>query len=233
MLTTARPIPFSSRMNGQNARMNSSVGFTTISAVASDRSSAMVFGASSPSTMCSAVTMANAIATAILCAGCLGDLRRQERERRLHQAGQGRLADPAQPEAGHRDPELGRGNVAVGIDHRPAHRARAPVPLGDHLIDAGLADRDDRELRGDEEPVGEDQRQDRRETPQNSCERVLHGVTLAARGEISPCVGHQVPGRQAADDDRRGPDGTSPAGARRVPRSGRSSTVQVCRNVTL
>ena len=55
-------------MNGQNTRMKSSVGWTTSSAVASDFSSAMVFGASSPSTMCRAVTMANAMATAMLCA---------------------------------------------------------------------------------------------------------------------------------------------------------------------
>ena len=68
MLTTARPMPFSSRMNGQKAFMKSSVGLTTHSAVASARSSAMVFGASSPSTMCRAVMMANAIATAMLCA---------------------------------------------------------------------------------------------------------------------------------------------------------------------
>jgi hypothetical protein len=53
-------------MNGQSARMKSSVGLTTRSAVFSERSSATVFGASSPSTMCSAVTIANAIATAML-----------------------------------------------------------------------------------------------------------------------------------------------------------------------
>ena len=55
-------------MNGQNARMKSSVGFTMRSAVVSARCSAMVFGVSSPSVMCSAVISANAIATARLCA---------------------------------------------------------------------------------------------------------------------------------------------------------------------
>ena len=48
--------------------MKISVGLTTHSAVASDRSSAMVFGASSPSTMCSAVMIANEMATLMLCA---------------------------------------------------------------------------------------------------------------------------------------------------------------------
>src|SRR6185503_5011295 len=68
MLTTARPMPLRTRMNGQNAFMNSSVGFTTSSEVPSGLSSAIVFGASSPRTMCSAVTMAKAMATAMLCA---------------------------------------------------------------------------------------------------------------------------------------------------------------------
>ena len=59
--------------------MKSSVGFTTSSAVASARSSAIVFGASSPSTMCSAVTIANAIATATLWAVASASVARQER----------------------------------------------------------------------------------------------------------------------------------------------------------
>jgi hypothetical protein len=44
-------MPFSSRMNGQNVRMKISVGRTTSRAVASDRSSAIVFGANSPMVM--------------------------------------------------------------------------------------------------------------------------------------------------------------------------------------
>ena len=53
---------------GENDFMKISVGFTTQSAVASARSSAIVLGASSPSTMWSAVMTANAIATEMLCA---------------------------------------------------------------------------------------------------------------------------------------------------------------------
>ena len=158
-MTTACPVPFSRRMNGQNAFMNSSVGLTTSSAVASARSSAIVFGASSPSTMCSAVTMAKAMATAMLCAVVAGDVRRQEGERRLNQRRERRLADPAEAEARHRDAELGRGDVAVGIGDRAPDGARAAVALGDQLIDARLADRDDRELRRDEEAVGEHERE--------------------------------------------------------------------------
>ena len=75
------------------------------------------------------------------------------------QLGQRRLADPPEADAGHRDAELGRGDVAVGIVDRAPHRARAAVAFGDQLIDARLADRDDRELGGDEEAVGEHERQ--------------------------------------------------------------------------
>ena len=61
-------MPFSRLMNGQNTRMNSSVGRATMSDVRSGCCSATVFGASSPSTMWSAVMIANAMVKAIECA---------------------------------------------------------------------------------------------------------------------------------------------------------------------
>jgi hypothetical protein len=111
--------------------------------------------------------------------GRLGHAGRQEGNRRLDQPSQRRFADPAETETGHGDAQLRRGDVAVRIADGAADRARAAVPLGNHLIDTGLAHRDDRELRGHEESVGEDQRQDRRQPPRNRCERMLHDVTLA------------------------------------------------------
>ena len=90
-----------------------------------------------------------------------------DRKRGLDHRSQRRLADPAKADAGHRDPELCRGDVAVRIRHRASHRVRPPVALGDQLIDPRLADCDDGELGGDEEPVGEDQAQDRDQTPDN------------------------------------------------------------------
>ena len=53
-------------MNGLKTRRNSSVGFATMSDVCSGYCSAIVFGASSPSTMWSAVMMLNAIAKAMV-----------------------------------------------------------------------------------------------------------------------------------------------------------------------
>ncbi len=66
ILTTAQPMPFSARMNGLKTRRKSSVGFATMSDVCSGYCSAMVLGASSPSTMWSAVMMLKAIANAIV-----------------------------------------------------------------------------------------------------------------------------------------------------------------------
>ena len=56
------------------------------SAVASARSSAILFGVSSPSTMCSAVMIANAMATAMLCAVASAMAAGRNVERRLDDA---------------------------------------------------------------------------------------------------------------------------------------------------
>ena len=55
-------------MNGQKTRMNSSVGRATSSDTFSDCCSATVLGASSPSTMCSAVMRTNERTTLRVCA---------------------------------------------------------------------------------------------------------------------------------------------------------------------
>ena len=96
-------------------------------------------------------------------------------EQRFDQAGDRRLTDPAEREAGHGDPDLGGGNVAIGIRDGLAHTGRAPVSLGDQLIDPGLSDGDEGELRGDEEPVGDDQREDSPEAHRDIERSLVHG----------------------------------------------------------
>jgi hypothetical protein len=61
-----------------------------------------------------------------------------------------------------------------GSETARSYRPRAPVPLGDQLIDPRLADRHDREFRRDEEPVGEDEREHGSEPPQVLAEREFH-----------------------------------------------------------
>ena len=62
------PRPLSIRMGIQKTRMNSSVGLATSSDTISDCCSATVLGASSPSTMCRAVMIANDSTTLTVCA---------------------------------------------------------------------------------------------------------------------------------------------------------------------
>src|SRR5437773_2763684 len=162
----ARPPAFSKRINGQNARMKSSVGLTSQSAVASARCSAIVLGVSSPSVMCSAVMSANAMATAMLCAG-FRDSHRQGRKTRLNHDRQRRLADPAQAKARHRDAELRRRDVAGRIADRPPYRAGATMALRNQLVDARLADGHDREFGRNEKAVREHQCEDASQAPQD------------------------------------------------------------------
>ena len=128
----------------------------------------------------------------------------QPYERRLDQGRERRLADPPEADAGHGDAELGRRDVAVRIRDGAPHGTRTPVPLGHQLVDAGLTDGDDGELGGDEEPVGQHERQ--------------HGdglaivVALLCAG-IADRVFHHVEDRLAA---REGIGGLDPAGRTRL-----------------
>src|SRR5690348_6443573 len=75
-----------------------------------------------------------------------------------------RLPDPAQPEAGQRDAELGTGDGTVDGLKRLLHRAGARVSIGDHGVDAGPPRSDQREFGSDEERVREDERQNGSQT---------------------------------------------------------------------
>ena len=93
--------------------------------------------------------------------GRFGQARRQEGKCGLNDGDERRLANPAEPKAGHRDAELRGGDVAVGVADRP----RAAMAFGDQLVHTRLADRDDREFRRHEESVGEDECQNCGEAP--------------------------------------------------------------------
>ena len=144
-------------MKGQNTFMNSSVGRATMSDMRSGYCSATVFGASSPSTMWSAVIIANAIVNAIEWEVATAIRSPSTRERWLDDSRERRLADPAQAEAGHRDAELRGGDVAVGVAERAPDDARRGAALGDELIDPRPAHGDERELGRHEEAVRQHQ----------------------------------------------------------------------------
>ena len=125
--------------------------------------------------MCSAVMIENAMATAIVCDVATEIGAGRPREQRLEQRRERRLANPAETEAGHRDAQLCRGDELVGIVERAPHRPRHAAALGEQLIDARLAHRDDRKLGGHEKSVGQNQRQHREQADADVEDGVVHG----------------------------------------------------------
>ncbi len=156
--------------------MKISVGLATSSETISDCCRATDFGASSPSTMCSAVMIENDSTTLMVCAMPDRHPVAEQGEDRLEQFCQGRLANPAKRQTGHGDAELRRRDVAVRIVQRAPDGSCAAMPFGDQLVDARLAHRDQRELGGDEEPVGEDERQHGDQAEGDACR--VHAGTV-------------------------------------------------------
>ncbi len=105
-------------------------------------------------------------------------------EERVEQRGQGWLANPAERQAGHRDPELRRGNVRVKVTQRAAHDTRAAVAFGHQFIDARLSDTDEGELSGDKEAVGGDE--EKTERRRRSIPRLLPSSNIAGVWGILP-----------------------------------------------
>ena len=68
-----------------------------------------------------------------------------------------RLADPAQSQAAKRHAKLHRRQESIQIPLQPAHRHGARNPRRNHLLHPRLAHRNQRELRGDKESIGQDQ----------------------------------------------------------------------------
>ena len=77
---------------------------------------------------------------------------------------QRRLADPAEPERGEGDAELGGGDVAVERLYRATRQPSFAVPCPRHLVEPGAPRADQGELRRHEEGVRQHQDDDRRET---------------------------------------------------------------------
>ncbi len=78
-------------------------------------------------------------------------------ERAAQQFGQRGFGEHADDEGGDRDAELGAGELERQVLQRLDDRAGAPVAVGRGLLRLGPFDRDEAELGGHEEPVGQDQ----------------------------------------------------------------------------
>src|SRR5690606_8648339 len=88
---------------------------------------------------------------------------RHGEQERLELPREGRTADGAGGGADHGDADLDRGEEALGIFAERLHGARALLALLREPLERQLVDPDDGDLRGGEQPVDEDEREDDRE----------------------------------------------------------------------
>ncbi len=118
-----------------------------------------------------------------------------------------RFADPAQRQRAERHAQLYGGQKIVQIPLQPANGARARRTGGQHLLDARLADRNQRELRCHEEPVGQDQHGhgdafDRQKTVHLACE---HSIARRKVFSIASPWNRAAPDCVFSIDSRRPP----------------------------
>jgi len=87
--------------------------------------------------------------------------RRTRLEQRLEQRRDRGLAEKADAEGGHRDPELAGSQIAVDLIELAEHRVGTPGALGCQRLDPPAAGSDQSELSGDEEAVEQHEGQQR------------------------------------------------------------------------
>jgi hypothetical protein len=110
--------------------------------------------------------------------------------------GEGRLANPAEGDAGDGDAKLGRGDVGVEVIEAAQDRGGPPVSFRGQMLDAGAPDGNEGKLGGDEEPVGENEGDDREQRKQGTNRNIL---TVA--GATGPGTrGDSVPMRPGSPD---------------------------------
>ncbi len=91
----------------------------------------------------------------------------------LHDLRQQGLTDPAQGQADHGDAQLDAVDDFVQIAVQTLHNAGADPAGLDELLDASIADADQRELRGRKESVGRHQKQDQK--TRSSTKAIMNG----------------------------------------------------------
>ena len=135
--------------------MNATNGGTSQSAVRSGPAIAMFFGTISPITMCATTTTTSEIVNATGASTAMGSP--SQREGPLDEVGDRGLTEATQQQGADRDAELGRGQHAGEVGARPQHRRGAGGARVGHRLQPVAPCRDQRELRADEERVGQQQ----------------------------------------------------------------------------
>ena len=154
-----------------------------------------------------------AIATAVPCVATADHGVAEPGEGAFDQVRERGLADPAEAERREGDPELSAGNRPIEVVVRLPDLEGQAVALLDELVDPGLPHGDQRELRGDEEPVREDEDEDgeqlqrRRHRPGRERRKGSSSLRLTSLG-LGAGPSRRRPRRLRARRDR----GESPAG---------------------
>ena len=110
-----------------------------------------------------------------------GDRVRHAAERRLDEVGDRGLAEEADAQRRERDAELAGRQVLGEVVEHVDDALGAPVAGGGQLLELGSARADERELRGHEEPVDEDQHDDRAEKQRGQLDRRWPGLRCRPR----------------------------------------------------
>jgi len=110
----------------------------------------------------------------------MADRLQQALHQRLDQVAQGRLAGPAQAQAGYGDAQLGGSDVAIQIVDRAPHHPRRGVAFLDQGFNTRPAHADQSELRRDEKGV--EQHQAKR---QHKPGKIVHNRSVVPYGRRS------------------------------------------------
>ena len=200
--TIALESALSALVTGAVAARNQFSGRETRRAVRSAWLIASIFGTCSPTLMWSAVTRVKAIASE----SADRDAVREAAEDRLEQLRQRGLAEEADADRGHRDPDLAGGERLVDRVELLDHRLGAALAFLGELLDLAAAAAHERELGRDEEAVDRDQQQqeDEQQDAHRLCGPVLRaGTSSAIRRREYSCPSRGIAGARCKCDIER------------------------------
>ena len=169
-------------MAGWKTAKKSRSGRTSRSAMPSGLRMERYFGASSPRMMWRKVIAANPSATEKPRNEAV-PADPEQREERLEQPGEIRLAHPAERQAGQGDAELRGREVGVEMAEDMPRQRGPPVVLLDQRIELAAAHLHQRKLRRDEKAVQEDEQQDAEQMEPDHAGGVPLRHDLLCRGE--------------------------------------------------
>ena len=171
-------------MTGPKTTRKARIGTASHSRVRSASAMARYLGTSSPSTVCRNTTMVRAMAKPRPPRRAPTSPRRLQWP--LQEPGDGRLAERPEAERRHGDAELHAGDLVRQVADRGEGQAGPPAARRPPGFQPAAPGRHERELEGDEDPVGEHQRKGRAER-----QRAHLDVSVGSAGSSGSRVGRR------------------------------------------